>query len=85
MSTPSTDLGKIITSATARKVIYSTYVILLVIVGAIQVAFAAVSSSQPAWLIGALAVMAYLGVPVGGLAIANTSTTTPSNGDGPAQ
>lgn len=75
MSTPTPDnLGTIITSATIRKAIYSAYVIAIIIIGAIQVGVAAISTGQPEWLTVAIAVAAYLGVPVGGLAAANTST-----------
>lgn len=75
------NLGVVITNPTVRKVIYSTYIILLVVVGAVQVGFAAVQSGQPAWLIAALAVLAYLGVPVGGLALVNS----PSNAVAPTK
>lgn len=75
MTTPTpNDLGAIVGSAQARKAIYGTYVIGIVILGATQVGFAAISAGQPDWLTVALAVAAYLGIPVGGLAAANTST-----------
>lgn len=74
MTIPTTDnLGSIISSATVRKAIYGAYVIGIVILGAIQVGFAATSAGQPEWLTVAIAVAAYLGVPVGGLAVANTT------------
>ncbi len=69
------NLGIIITSPTARKIIYGTYTILLLIAGAAQVAFAAIPSGQPVWLTAGLSVLAYCGVPVGALAVANTSAT----------
>jgi len=67
------DLGVIIGNSTARKTIYGLYVLALLTVGAIQVALAAVQIPQPSWLVAALAVLAYLGIPVGGLAAANTT------------
>ena len=73
MSNLTPNLGSVVTSATARRIIYSLYVIALVIVGALQVAFAATAGPTPEWLTVALAVLAYLGVPVGGLALANTT------------
>lgn len=74
MSIPTSDtLGSIIGSARVRKAIYAAYVVAIVVIGAIQVGFAAVSAGQPEWLTVALAVTAYLGVPVGGLAVANAS------------
>lgn len=66
------DLGVIITSPRARRLIYALYVLLLVAAGAMQVAFAALEAGQPDWLVATLAVLAYLGIPVGGLAAANT-------------
>jgi hypothetical protein len=75
MSTISTpNLGSVITNAAIRKSIYGTYVVLLVIAGALQVYFAATQVAQPQFLVGALAVLAYLGIPVGGLALANAGT-----------
>lgn len=76
MSTPtSPDLGSIVTNGLARKTIYSSYVIALVVAGACQVAFATPGlGEQPLWLSVSLNVLAYLGIPVGGLAIANTVT-----------
>lgn len=68
------NLGSIITSAVARKIIYGTYAIGVVAIGAFQVAFASTPElgGQPVWLTIALAVAAYLGVPVSALALANT-------------
>lgn len=74
MNTPApADLGVIVTSPRARKTIYGAYVLLLLAAGAAQVGFAAASAGQPVWLTAALAVLAYLGIPVGGLAAANTA------------
>lgn len=69
------NLGIVVTNARARKIIYAAYIVLLVIAGAIQVAFAAIQAGQPVWLVAALAVLAYLGIPVGGLALANSPST----------
>ena len=66
------DLGVIISSAKARKVIYGGYVLALVGAGATQVAYASLDLSAPAWLVASVAVLADLGIPVGGLAAANT-------------
>lgn len=67
------DLGIIVTSARLRRIIYSTYVVSLIAAGATQIAFAALEFGQPKWLVAALAVLAYLGIPVATLAVANTS------------
>ena len=70
------NLGIVITSPRARKTIYGTYIVLLVIAGATQVAYAAIQLDQPVWLVGALAVLAYLGIPIGGLALVNSPSNT---------
>jgi hypothetical protein len=77
-NTTPANLGNIITNAAARRLIYGVYVIGVVLLGAFQVAFASVQSwgGQPDWLTAALAVAAYLGIPVGGLALANTSNSS---------
>lgn len=73
MSTPNAnDLSKVITSALARKIIYSVYVIALVVAGALQVAYGALEVGQPEALTVALSVLVYLGIPVGALAAVNT-------------
>jgi len=79
MSTNTTpNLGVVITNAAARKAIYGTYVAALVAVGATQVGFAAVQAGQPAWLVATVAVIGYLGIPIGGLALVNAPTKTTS-------
>ncbi len=67
------NLGNIIKNATARAVIYGAYVIAALVVGGIQVAFAATNALQPEWVAQAQAVIAYLAIPVGGLAAINSS------------
>ncbi|RFA14547.1 hypothetical protein B7R21_06270 [Subtercola boreus] len=74
------NLGTIVTNALARKTIYGTYVIALVLAGGAQVAFATPGlGGQPLWLTVTLNVLAYCGVPIGGLALANTSNVAPTN------
>lgn len=75
LSTPS--LGTVITNALARKIIYGVWVVAVLIVGGVQVYFAASDSVQPEWVSGANAVLVYLGIPVGGLALANTPKDVP--------
>ena len=70
----SSQLGVIVKNAKARAAIYGTYVVAIIAAGATQVAYAALEQGQPDWLVASLAVLAYLGVPVGTLAVANTST-----------
>lgn len=71
------DLGKVITNSRARKMIYGTYIVALVGAGGTQVAYAALEQGQPSWLIATVAVLGYLGIPVGGLALANTPSGDP--------
>lgn len=67
-------LGTVITNPNARKVIYGIYIVAGVILGAVQVAFAAIEGAgQPDWLTVSLAVYAFLSVPVGSLALVNTT------------
>ena len=72
-STPSSSLGAIISNLSVRRFIYSTYVLALLVVGATQVALTSLGITNPDWLVATLAVLGYLGVPVAGLAVANTS------------
>lgn len=77
MSTlPTENLGTIISSAKARQIVYAVFVLAIIIAGGVQVFFSAVGLSQPSWLTGAVAVLAYLGAPVGALALANVSSKT---------
>ena len=66
------ELGVIVKDARARSFIYGAYVIAIIAAGAAQVAFASLEIAQPDFLVAAVAVLAYLGVPVGTLAVANT-------------
>ena len=71
-ATPSAnDLGKVIKNRTARNSIYGAYVVALVIVGAVAAGFAVLDGPAPEWLGVTNAVLLYLGIPVGGLAMAN--------------
>ncbi len=67
------NLGNIVKNATARAVIYGAYVIAALVVGGIQVGFSAIEAVQPDWVGAAQAVIAYLAIPVGGLAAINSS------------
>lgn len=67
------NLGNIISNDLARKIIYGTYVVGVVILGALQ-AWYGLDGGQPEWLSRALNVSAYLGIPIGGLALANANS-----------
>lgn len=72
------NLGNVIASIKARKAIYSAYIVAGVAIGATQVGFASVEGAgQPTWLTVALAVYAFLSVPLGSLAVANTPSSLP--------
>ena len=70
---PNENLGVVVTNATARKIIYGVYVVAVLIAASVQVYVSATQVVQPEWLTGALAVLAFLGAPIGGLAAANAS------------
>jgi len=65
-------IGVIITSATIRKVVYSIYAVGAVLVGGAAAYFLGIGHSIPEIVVGSQAVVAYLAIPVGGLAVANT-------------
>lgn len=69
-------LGVIVKNAKARAVIYGGYVVAIIVAGGAQVAFASLEIAQPDYLVASLAVLAYLGIPVGTLAVANTNTSS---------
>lgn len=68
------DLGVVISSDSARRLIYGIYTVLAIIVGGLAVFTTATIHDVPSWLVGAQAVIAYLAIPVGGLAVANSRT-----------
>jgi hypothetical protein len=65
------DLGVVISSPRIRQYVYAVYVLALLAIGGIIVGFASVSVALPTWATAANAIIAYLGIPVGGLAAAN--------------
>lgn len=70
------NLGNIITNDVARKVIYGVYALAVIAVTAVQQYLSALQNPFPDWVIGALAVLAYLGAPVSALALANAPKKT---------
>lgn len=70
----SPDIGSVIRNPTARKWIYGVYAILALLVGATVAGFQAVATILPTWVEITQAVIAYLAIPVGGLAAVNTNT-----------
>lgn len=70
-STPP-NIGVVISSAVARKVVYGVYSVGAVVVGGAVAYFLGTGHSIPEVVVGAQAVVAYLAIPIGGLALANT-------------
>jgi hypothetical protein len=62
-----------ILGASARKVIYSAYALVGVVLGSIQVGIGAVDAATPDWLKVALAVFAYIGIAIGATAASNAT------------
>jgi hypothetical protein len=70
-TTPAPNLGNVISSSKARKVIYGCYAGAAVVVGGVAAYFLGTGAPEPTAVLGAQAVVAYLGIPIGGLALAN--------------
>ncbi|UAJ78300.1 hypothetical protein IT072_02310 [Leifsonia sp. ZF2019] len=86
MSDTNTNLGNVISSNLARKIIYGAYAVAGVVVGGAGAYFLATGHTVPEVIIGAQGVITYLAIPVGGLALANTSSAPKGDhvADGPA-
>ena len=66
-----TNLGNIIKNDKARQIIYATWFILGIVIGAVQVAF---TDPDPQWLETSFNVWSYLGIPIAALASANSKS-----------
>jgi peptidoglycan hydrolase-like protein with peptidoglycan-binding domain len=64
--------GTIVTSNTARKIIYGVYAGIAVAAGGAVAYYFGISQPLPTVIVGVQAVIAYLAIPIGGLALANT-------------
>lgn len=73
------NIGNVITSPKIRKAVYGVYAGAAVVVGGVAAYFLGTGHAIPETVVGAQAVIAYLAIPVGGLALANTATA--STGD----
>lgn len=66
------NLGSVITNPLIRKIIYGAYVIAGVVLGAASAGFATLNEGIiPEWITVGLAVLGYLAIPIGGLALVN--------------
>lgn len=72
MPTSSPNLASVVSNPGIRKAVYTVFVVAVLVAGAAQAAFASLGDVQPEWLTATLNVLAYLAIPVGGLALANT-------------
>jgi len=69
------NLGSVVTNATARKILYGLYVIAGLIIGGASVAYPLIGAGvTPDWVTAGLAVLGYLAIPFGALALANVGT-----------
>jgi len=75
MSNTPPNLGNIIPSGRARKIVYAAYAGGAVVVGGIVAYFLGAGIPLTPEILGAQGVVAYVGIAVGGLALANTSST----------
>lgn len=66
------ELSSIIPSEKIRAAIYAIYILLVLATGAFNAGFQAAGLEDPTWLVVTGSVLGYLGVAVGGLALANT-------------
>lgn len=66
------NIGNIVPSALGRKIIYGVYAAGAVVVGGIVAYFLGAGIPLTPELLGAQGVVAYAGIAIGGLAIANT-------------
>lgn len=69
--TTAPDLGIVITSPKVRGIVYGAYAVGALVVGGVGAYFLGIHQPIPEPVIGAQAVVAYLGIPIGGLAYAN--------------
>ena len=71
---PGQEIGAIIPTPRGRKIAYSIYAGLSLVIGNTVVAYAAIEVAQPVWLVVASAVVANLAAPFSALAIANAKS-----------
>ena len=65
-------LREIVTGRT-RKITYTAYALVGLVLGAVQVGFSAAEAGQPVWLTVALAVFAFIGTALGFTAAGNVN------------
>ena len=65
------ELGNIVTSSKARRIIYGVFGCAAIAAGGVAAYFLGIGHPIPVQVVGAQSVIAYLGIPVSGLALAN--------------
>ena len=65
------ELGNIITSSKVRRIVYGVFGCAAIAAGGVAAYFLGIGQHIPEQVVGAQAVIAYLGIPVSGLALAN--------------
>lgn len=60
--------------AHARKLVYTVYSVIGLVLGAFQAGFGALDNGSPGWMKVSLSVYAFLGTAVGATAASNTNT-----------
>jgi uncharacterized membrane protein YfcA len=65
--------------APTRKVVYTTYALVGLCLGAVQAGYGALSNVSPDWMKVALAVYAFIGTAVGATAASNVQPPPPGN------
>lgn len=71
-SLPSADLGAIIGSVKARKIAYSVFALVSLVVTNTAIAFSTLQAPFPAWLLVSIGIVGNLAVPFAALAVANS-------------
>lgn len=66
------DLGVVVRNPKARRVVYGAYACAAFVVGGVAAYFLGIGEQLPTVVVGAQAVVAYAGIPIGALAVANT-------------
>lgn len=72
-NTTTPNLGVIVRNPKARRVVYGAYAVAAFIVGGTAAYFLGIGEQLPTVVVGAQAVIAYAGIPIGALAVANTT------------
>jgi hypothetical protein len=76
MSLDTINIGSIVPSAQARKIIYGIFGAIGLVIGATQTAYSSAGQAIPIWLVAAMAVYGYLAAAGFGVAYGNAKQAT---------